>query len=102
MGSRLDLHSKLEELLESKNVYYQPPSSIKMTYPAIVYSKTNIQSKFANNRTYLNDRCYELVVISNRSDLPVIDKILSEFSHISYSRHYIADNLHHDVLTLYY
>lgn len=102
MGSRLDLQSKLEELLGSRDVYYQSPNSNRMTYPAIVYSKTNIQSKFADDRIYLNNRCYELVVISTCADDPVIDKILCEFSHISYTRRYVAENLYHDVLTLYY
>lgn len=40
MGTRLELQSKLVELLGSKHVYYQPPESVKIEYPAIVYSKT--------------------------------------------------------------
>lgn len=39
MASRLDLQTFLEELLESKNVYFQPPESVKMKYPAIVYAE---------------------------------------------------------------
>ena len=34
MASRLELQSKFEELLGSRNVYYQPPESIKMSYTA--------------------------------------------------------------------
>lgn len=101
MADRLDLQGLLEELLESRNVYYQPPESVKMQYPAIRYSKKNIQSVYANNSKYLMRDCYELIVISRTPDHPVIKKLLA-LPYCSYDRPYIADNLYHDVLTIYY
>lgn len=101
MADRLDLQGLLEELLESRNVYYQPPESIKMQYPAIRYSKKNIQSVYANNSKYLMRDCYELIVISRSPDHPVIKKLLA-LPYCSYDRPYVADNLYHDVLTIYY
>lgn len=101
MADRLELHSVLQELLGSSNVYYQPPESIKMQYDAIRYSKKNIVSKYANDRKYSMMDCYEVTVISRLPDNPVIKKLLS-LPYCSYDRHYIADNLHHDVLTIYY
>lgn len=101
MANRLDLQSLLEELLESRNVYYQPPESIKMSYPAIKYSKSNIRSSYANNGKYSMRDCYELIVIAKLPDDPVIKKLLA-LPYCSYDRHYVADNLNHDVLTIYY
>ena len=101
MADRLDLQSLLEELLESRNVYYQPPESIKMQYPAIRYSKKRIDSKYANNAKYSMRDCYELIVISRTPDNPVIKKLLA-LPYCSYDRPYVADNLNHDVLTIYY
>lgn len=101
MADRLDLQGLLEELLESRNVYYQPPESVKMQYPAIRYSKKNIQSVYANNSKYLMRDCYELIVISRNPDDPVIKRLLA-LPYCSYDRQYIADNLYHDVLTIYY
>lgn len=101
MADRLDLQGLLEELLESRNVYYQSPESVKMQYPAIRYSKKNIQSIYANNSKYLMRDCYELIVISRNPDDPVIKKLLA-LPYCSYDRQYIADNLYHDVLTIYY
>lgn len=101
MADRLELHSVLQELLGSSNVYYQPPESIKMQYDAIRYSKKTIDSKYANDRKYSMIDCYEVTVISRLPDNPVIKKLLS-LPYCSYDRHYIADNLHHDVLTIYY
>lgn len=101
MANRLDLQSLLEELLESRNVYYQPPESVKMQYDAIRYSKKNINGIYANDARYSLRDCYELIVISRRPDHPVIKKLLT-LPYCSYDRHYVADNLHHDVLTIYY
>lgn len=101
MASRLELQAKLEELLGSERVYYQPPESIKISYPAIVYSKSRIETKKANNSTYSKRKRYEIIVISKLPDNPVIDKIM-ELPYCSYDRHYKSDGLNHDSLTLYY
>ena len=69
MNRRLELQTKLEELLGSRNVYYQPPESLKMEYPAIRYSKSNINSRYADDIKYSNFTLYEIVVIDKRPDI---------------------------------
>ena len=101
MGTQEQLQSKLEELLGSENVYYQSPPSIGMKYPAILYSKSKIDSKYADNKKYSMNTKYELIVIDKRPDNPVIKELLS-LPYCSYDRAYKADNLYHDSLTLYY
>lgn len=101
MGTRLELQNKLEELLGSRQVYYQPPESVKMEYPAIVYSKNNTRTTKANNSIYLKMNRYDIIVISKRPDNPVIDKLL-DLPYCSYDRLYKSDNLYHDSLTLYF
>lgn len=101
MASRLNLQSKLEELLGSRNVYYQPPESLKMEYPCIRYSKSAISSKHADNVKYANHTLYEIIVIDRRPDNEVIEAILA-LPLSSFDRHYTSDNLNHDVINLYY
>ena len=101
MASRLNLQTKLEELLGNKNVYFQPPENLKMEYPAIRYSLNNITSRYADNTKYSNFDRYQLIVISKRHNDEVIRKILA-LPLSSYDNHYISDNLHHDTITLYY
>lgn len=101
MGSRLDLQYKLEELLGARHVYFQPPAPVTMEYPAIKYSKSRIDTKKANDSTYSKFTRYELIVISKKPEDPVIDKLLA-LPYCSFDRTYKADNLYHDVLTLYY
>lgn len=72
-----------------------------MSYPAIKYSKKNIDTRYADNMKYLKNDCYELIVIDGKPDNPVIEKLL-ELPYCSYDRHYASDNLNHDSLTLYF
>lgn len=101
MGTREELQSKLETLLGSKNVYYQPPESLKINYPAIIYSKNNITKTHADNTGYRMNTRYDITVVDRRPDNPVIQKLLT-MPYCSYDRHYISDNLNHDSLTLYF
>lgn len=101
MPSRIDLQKELERLLGSRNVYYQSPETIKMEYPAIRYSKSDIKTKFANDKPYVHKKQYTIIVIDRKPDNAVIDEIL-KLPMCTYDRHYTSDNLHHDVMTLYY
>lgn len=101
MRTRLELQSKLEELLGSRHVYYQAPESVKMEYPAIRYSRTKINADHADNTVYLKRKRYELIVISRKPDEPVIEKLL-ELPYCSFGTSYKSDNLYHDTLVLYY
>lgn len=102
MSSRTDLHAKLVELFESKNVYCQPPENLKISYPAIIYTKDDIDKKAADDSGYLLTKRYKVTVVGSLPDNPVIDKILSQIPTSSYDRSYISDKMNHDVLTVYY
>ena len=101
MDQRLKLQAMLEELLGSRNVYYQPPATIKMSYPAIVYTKEGYSTKDADDSLYLKKKRYQLTVIDRRPDNPVIEKLM-ELPLCGYDRPFTSDNLYHDVLTIYY
>lgn len=101
METRLELQSKLEELLGCRHVYYQPPESVKMEYPAIRYSRSRIDSERADDTAYLKHKRYELIVISRKPDEPVIEKLL-ELPYCSFGASYKSDNLYHDTLVLYF
>lgn len=101
LGTRLELHSKLEALLGVKHVYYQPPSSVKIEYPAIIYSKGKIDKDNANNTAYRFKNRYDVIVVDKHPDNAVIQKLLM-LPYCSYDRYYTSDNLNHDSLTLYF
>lgn len=98
---RLKLQDLLEQMLGSRSVYYQPPASVKMVYPAIRYSRNDVYKGNADNMGYHRTNQYQLIVIAKTPDLHVIDELLA-LPMCSFDRSYITDNLHHTVLTLYY
>lgn len=101
MDKQAKLQTLLEGLLGSRNVYYQPPANLLMKYPAIRYSLSDIDSKYANNKTYSYSNRYELVVIDYLPDNSVVQKIL-DLPLASFDRRYTQDGLVHDVITLYF
>ena len=101
MGSRLELQNLLESILGSRNVYYQPPESIKIKYPAIIYSHNNIDNNFADDIVYMQNHTYQIIVIDANPDSEIVNKI-SKLPMCRYNRHYTSDNLNHDVFILNY
>ena len=101
MPSRLELQDLFETLLGSPNVYFQPPESKKMEYPAIVYGLEDIENTFANDGVYLSKRKYLVTVIDEDPDSEIVVKI-SQLPTCRFNRHFESDNLNHDVFTLYY
>lgn len=102
MGSRENLQIELEAVLGSRNVYFQPPSTIKMKYPAIVYSLGGIHSRYADNKNYINGKNYTVTLIHNDPDNEVIDEILIKFEYCSFDRMYVMDNLYHYAFEIFY
>lgn len=98
---RLLFHEVLCEVLGSRNVYFQPPESVKMKYPAIVYSRDGIDSKHANNGVYLSQTRYSVTVIDKDPDSPIVGKVAS-LPMSKFNRHYEKDNLNHDVYTIFF
>lgn len=98
---RIGLSKLLGEILDSDNVYFQPPESLKMNYPAIVYSRERIDNRFANNNVYKQNRAYKITVIDKNPDSEIVDKI-SSLPMCTFDRHFTMDNLNHDVFTIYY
>lgn len=101
MDRRPNLHSQLVNLLGSRNVYFQPPPSVQMRYPAIVYSRSTIDTKHANNAVYLTDVAYQIIVIDSDPDSEIVMRV-ANLPKCRFNRHYVSDNLNHDVFTIYY
>lgn len=99
LKNRLDLQFLLEDILESRNVYYQPPESVKMKYPAIVYERDSINNEFADNIIYTQNTQYSITVIDKNPDSKIVKKI-SLLPMCRHNRHFVSDNLNHDVFTI--
>lgn len=101
MAQRLELQALLESLLGSRNVYFQPPPSIQMQYPAIVYERDRFDIDHANNKPYKHAKRYQVTVIDRDPDSDIPEK-MSLLPTCSFDRFFTADNLNHNVFNLYF
>jgi len=101
MVQRLDLQTLLVGILGSDNVYFQPPPSIQLKYPCIVYHREYEQVNHADDIPYKRRKRYMVTVIDRDPDSVIPDKI-SELPMCSYDRFYTSDNLNHDVYKLFF
>lgn len=99
---RDELQTKLETILGSAHVYFDPPESVKLVYPCIVYERSAGDTDFANNMPYRFQVRYSVTVISRDADEAVLHKLAMSLPSIIYDRHFVTDGLHHDVFNLYY
>jgi len=101
VATRLALQKKLEELLGSKNVYYEPPENLKLDYPCFVYMLDDVYRRSADNIGYTIQNRYQITLIDRLPDNPVRDKLL-ELPRCEFDRPYKSDNLEHYVFTIYW
>lgn len=101
MGQRLDLHDIFRAILGSNNVYFQPPPTIKIEYPCIIYTKENVGTKFADNSPYMKKTRYQVTVIDRDPDSIIPGKV-SDLESCIFDRFYTSENLNHDVFKLYF
>jgi hypothetical protein len=95
------LHNALVGLLGSENVYFQPPSTVKMQYPCIVYKRSQIDTTYANDKPYNRRTRYSVTIIDPDPDSLIPDKV-GKLPLSNFDRHFTADNLNHDVYNVYY
>ena len=101
MASREKLHEELVAILGSRNVYFQPPETLKMSYPAIRYARVPMKNNFADNVVYKQSQQYEITLIDYDPESAFLGP-LSKMPTCRHDRHYQSDNLNHDVFTIYY
>lgn len=99
MTNRLTLHNTLLDILGSSSVYYNPPESIKMTFPCIVYQLDSLVPVRADNVNYLGYTIYKITVISKQVDHPAVKKIL-KLPMTRFSTAFTANGFYHYVIIL--
>lgn len=99
MGQRSDLQDILEEI--TPHVYFQPPPSLQMTYPCIVYNRDFIDGQFSDNLPYRREVRYQVTIIDADPD-SLIPGEVGKLPKSAYVRSFVADKLNHDVFSVYF
>ena len=102
MHNRYELHEKLEELIDSSNVYFQPPVSVQLSYPCVIYTLGTGDMKRADDSVYAYTYSYEVTFIYKKPNVDIVEQVLKTFSMSSIYRVYVSDNLSHYAFRVYY
>lgn len=101
MDRRLELHEILCEILGTRNVYFQAPENLRMNYPCIRYSLSDVDIFHANNKKYEKMKAYEVILITDDPDDTTFDDILA-MDYCQFIRSYVSDGLNHFVFNKYF
>src|SRR5688572_2868431 len=96
---RIELQETLQLL--AANVYFQPPTNLQMNYPCIRYERSDIDTDHADNKPFNHRKRYTVTVIDKNPDSEIPDNV-AKLPTASFDRHYVAENLNHDVFTLFF
>lgn len=107
MKDKPTLQSLLSDIMvsvgeTSEQVYFQPPESLKMKYPAIRYSIDGLDNDFANGQVYKQSWHYRMTVIDKKSTSVIAQKVSKLPKVQMIGAPYVADNLYHYVFRIYY
>ena len=98
---RTALDAILRQVEGVKKVYYQPPASISLEYPCIIYSLSSYDIKYAANKRTLVWAEYTATLIDKDPESPIHDRMMNLGSEIDsncfvhFDRFFTADYLNH-------
>lgn len=101
LANRKDLSDFLRSVLKENgdNVYFQPPESLKLKFPCIVYELGSYKPTKADNKAYLINESYSITLITKMPDTEYGKQILNKET-AKFDRYFISDNLYHYVFTI--
>ena len=98
---RAELDAVLRDILGNSHCYFQPPESIKLKFPCIIYEREGYSVRHADNSPYMSSKRYSIKLIYKDPDSALPDKI-QDLPMCSFDRRFVSDNLYHDVFTIYW
>lgn len=99
MAPRPELQALFETMVP--NVYFQPPPSVQMEYPCIVYHRDYKSTEFADGMPYANRKRYQVTIIDRNPDSTIPDQVAA-LPMCVFDRFFTANQLNHDVYRLFF
>lgn len=96
---RVELQELLKEYCDT--VYFQPPSSIRINYPCIVYNRSTDYINRANDKLYMQEKMYRVTVMDKNPDSDIADRLQELPWAVIISRD-VIDNIYQTTLNIYY
>lgn len=100
----MESYQSLKELLETvgvARVYFQPPESVRLVYPCIIFKLASIDKRYADNIMYNGLTRYEVQLITQHPDNPFVERIV-KLPYCRFDRPFVSDNLYHYNYEIYH
>lgn len=99
--------SQLQEILQeimgpNHKVYYQPPENLKLSYPCIVYERSNGLSQFADDIPYKTSKRYAVTLMCKTADNDLYVDKLMELPMCTFDREFKSEGIVHSVFNIYF
>ena len=98
---RMALRERILAATEIPNLYYQPPESVKLSYPCIIYSLGGVETAHANNCPYWTALKFDLLLIDKDPSSVYAGRLFDGLCGCKLTRAYTADNLNHWAFSIY-
>ena len=97
------LQQNLQQIMGTNSqVYFQPPENLKLSYPCIVYERSNALTSYADNNPYRKTKRYAVTLMSKTADNDqYLDKLL-DLPMCTFDREFKNDGIVHSVFNLYF
>ena len=99
---RLELDAKLREILGSNNVYFQPPETMKLQFPCIIYSKNAPNIRHANDGIYTFKQSYSVMVADKNPESEIPMNLIKSLQYCRIDSNFTKDHMNQTKLTLFY
>lgn len=94
LAKRIDLQRYLESLVGKGRVYFEPPETLKIQYPCIVYNLSRFDPVSADNLSYTVHQDYDVQYITREPE-PDIPLKLAYSKRFRAGQHFVSDGMHH-------
>ena len=97
----LKLDRIFRNTLGNNNVYFQPPESVKINYPCIIWNLSKTASTYADDRSYIQNPKYVIRYVSTEPDDQMRFTLVDVLG-VPIIQVYCKDGLYHYIYELYY
>ncbi len=98
---RIELDNKFRSIPGLEHVYFQPPESVSLKYPCLIYTISANSYRYAQNNKYYTGTRYTVKLISKNPDEP-LREYLEQFRYCELASFYTVNNLNHFIYNLVY
>lgn len=96
-----NLFNILSSISGVSKVYFQPPETVKLIFPCILYSVSSDRVNYANNDIYKGMIRYDVTVM-DKNPKSNIAKLVRKLPYCKFDRCFQKDNMNHFVFTIFY